>query len=134
MQDNDPSRATIRTSESDWLKKLAKLYEARRDGTFVDDAGLGIDPTSQSLLDMARRGGLSTTEIVAVALACGMSAAGVWMVVAALADPEPTSKLGLLVAGGLLLAVTGGHSALQVLTNRKPPCVTLTGAGVKLSW
>ena len=42
----------------------------------------------------------------------GVTGVGVWIILAAIADPEPTSKLGLLIAGGLLLGLTGSLGTL----------------------
>ena len=61
------------------------------------------------------KGGFPLKSIMAVLFGLGLSGAGIWMIVAAIADPEPTSKLGLLVAGGVLITLTGGMGTLAAL-------------------
>ena len=56
------------------------------------------------------------------------------MVVLAFLDPEPTSKLGLLVGGGAVCLLTGGLTAVAILTRRRPPTIEMSAAGFKISW
>jgi hypothetical protein len=131
----DESREKIvRTSDPNWLRSLALLYRARQAGVLIDDAGLGINPEDQTLLQMARISGLSRREIAGVSVALGMSGVGVTMVVLAFLDPEPTSKLGLLVAGGTVCVLGGGFSAIRILTHHKPPNIRATPHGIEISW
>jgi hypothetical protein len=125
---------TIRTSQPGWFERLARAYRDRRPVLLVDDARVGIDPKSQSLVSMGIRAGLSVADWVAVGVAVGMSAAGMMMVVLAFMDPEPTSKLGLLVGGGAACVLTGGLTAVAVLTRRRPPNIEVSPAGFKISW
>ncbi len=113
----------VKTSQSGWLGQL-----------IIDDANVGIDPTSQSLFDMGRQANLSTREIVAVCVSCGMGFIGAGMVVLAFVDPEPTSKLALLIGSGAVLAITGGWSAINTLTKNKPPNIKFGKNGVEISW
>jgi hypothetical protein len=122
----------IRTSQSGWLALLAKAYKNQTPTLIIDDANVGIDPTHQSLFDMGRKAGLSKAEIAGAAVALGMTAAGIWFVVLAFLDPEPTTKLGLLVVSGAVLALTGGHSAIHILTKVKPPNIKVTRNGVEI--
>lgn len=124
----------VKTSDPDWLRAIAVLYKARMNGLLVDDAGLGIDPARQTLLQMARHSGLSRREIVGVSVALGMSGVGVTMMILAFLDPEPTSKLGLLVGGGATCVLGGGFSAIRILTTHKPPDVRVTARGIEISW
>jgi hypothetical protein len=124
----------VRTSSPDWLRKLALLYRARLPGVIVDDAALGIRPGDQTLLQMARYSRLSMREIAGVCIALGMSGMGVTMVVLAFVDPEPTSKLGLLVGGGAICVLGGGFSAIRILTSHKPPNIRATAQGIEISW
>jgi len=124
----------VRTSDPNWLRTLALLYRARQAGVLVDDAGLGIHPGDQTLLQMARDTGLSRREIASVCVALGMSGAGLTMVILAFLDPEPTSKLGLLVAGGTVCVLGGGFSAIRILTHHKPPNIRATPHGIEISW
>ena len=124
----------IRTSEVAWLRKLAEAYKAQTPVQLIDDAHTGIDPAQDSLFSMARSAHLSPREIAGVCVALGMSGAGVAMVVLAFIDPEPTSKLTLLVGGGALICFTGGVSAISILTRKKPPKITLSKTGAMIEW
>jgi hypothetical protein len=124
----------VRTSDPDWLRTLAVMYRARQAGVLIDDADLGINPRDQTLLKMARDSGRSRREIIGVCVALGMSGIGVTMVVLAFIDPEPTSKLGLLVGGGVICVLCGGFSAIRILTHHKPPNVRVTAQGIEISW
>jgi hypothetical protein len=124
----------IRTSEKAWFEALARAYRAKDQVLIVDDAGVGIDPRAQTLLDMGLRGKLGPGEWGAALTGLGMGVAGVVMVLAAVFDPEPTSKLGLLVGTGAVLAVTGGLGAIGVLTRRKPPDVRVSRDGIHVTW
>ncbi len=128
------SSSTIRTSQKGWFERLARSYRDRLPVLLLDDAKVGIDPQSQSLVAMGIRAGLSPSDWAAVGVAVGMSAAGVMMVVLAFLDPEPTSKLGLLVGGGAVCVLTGGLTAVAVLTRRKPPSIEMSAGGFKISW
>jgi hypothetical protein len=124
----------VRTSQPGWLAILAKAYKDQTPTLIIDDANVGIDPASHSLFDMGRKADLSTAEIAAACIAVGMAAAGVVMVVLAFVDPEPTTKLGLLIASGTVLALTGGLSAIHILTKKKPPNIKVTHNGFEIAW
>lgn len=125
---------TVRTSQPGWLAVLAKAYKDKTPTLIIDDANVGIDPTNQSLFQMGQVAKLTAAEIVGAAIAGGMSLAGVGMVVLAYLDPEPTSKLALLIATGGVLALTGGLSAIYVLTKKRPPSIKVTMNGFEISW
>jgi hypothetical protein len=131
---DDSLEKIVRTSDPNWLRTLALLYRARASGVLVDDAGLGINPEDQTLLQMARVSGLSRREIASVSVALGMSGVGVTMVILAFLDPEPTSKLGLLVGGGAVCVLGGGFSAIRILTQHKPPNIRATAKGIEIYW
>jgi hypothetical protein len=131
---DDSLEKIVRTSDPNWLRTLALLYRARASGVLVDDAGLGIHPEDQTLLQMARVSGLSKREIASVSVALGMSTVGVTMVILAVLDPEPTSKLGLLVGGGAVCVLGGGFSAIRILTQHKPPNIRATAKGIEIFW
>jgi hypothetical protein len=131
---SDSVETLVKTSDPNWLRALARLYRARTAGVILDDARLGISPADQTLLQMARSAGLSKREIAGVCVALGMSGVGVTMVVLAFLDPEPTSKLGLLVGGGAACVLGGGFSAIRILTNHKPPNIKATPRGIEISW
>jgi hypothetical protein len=126
--------ATIRTSEQDWLPRLTQAYRERMQVDLIDDAKLGVDPATQNLLQMGATGRLTRREWTAVGLSSGMTLFGVALVVAAIVDPEPTSKLGLLVGSGALLALTGGFQTIRLLTRQKPPSITITAKGIHIGW
>lgn len=127
-------RTTIKTSEEGWLATLARAYREKQPVLLVDDAKVGIDPTSQTILQMGRNAGLRKEEWVAVLIALGMVGAGIALALAAIFDPEPTSKLGLLIAGGFVCIVGGGFSAIRILTKEKPPTVQVTRLGIQIRW
>jgi hypothetical protein len=131
---DDSREKIVRTSDPGWLRSLALLYRARQAGVLVDDAHLGIHPEDQTLLQMARVSGLSRREIASVSVALGMSGIGLTMVVLAILDPEPTSKLGLLVGGGAVCVLGGGFSAIRILTQHKPPNIRATTKGIEIYW
>lgn len=125
---------TIRTSEKDWLPRLTKAYREKSAVELVDDAGVGVDPATQSLLQMGAGAKLTRREWTGVAVAGGLTVFGATMIVLAIIDPDPTSKLGLLVGSGALLALTGGFQTIRLLTGKKPPSVTITRQGVHIGW
>ena len=131
---DDSREKIVRTSDPNWLRSLALLYRARASGVLIDDAHLGINPEDQTLLQMARISGLSRREIAGVSVALGMSGVGVTMVILAILDPEPTSKLGLLVGGGAVCVLGGGFSAIRILTQHKPPSIRATAKGIEIFW
>jgi hypothetical protein len=55
------------------------------------------------------------------------------MVVLAFLDPEPTSKLGLLVGGGAVCVLTGGLTAVGILIWRRPN-IEVSGKGFVIRW
>lgn len=124
----------IRTSEQGWLAALARLYREQKPIFIIDDAKVGINPEEHTLFDMARKADLSASEIAAVCVACGMGVAGVGMVLLAFFDPEPTSKLALLVGAGAVLALSGGFSAIYILSKRKPPNIKIGTDGFQITW
>jgi hypothetical protein len=125
---------TIRTSEKDWLPRLTRAYREHAPVDLVDDAEVGIDPAHQSLLQMGLAGRLSRGEWTAVGLSGGMTLFGATLVVLAILDPEPTSKLGLLVGSGAILALTGGFQTIRLLTRQKPPTITVSRGGIRIEW
>lgn len=119
----------IYTSSQDWLKQLAAAYRARMAITLVDDAELGVNPVSQTLLDMGRHAALSVKEWMAVLVSLGMGGLGAWLIVMAVIDPEPYTKISFALGAGTVMTMGGGWSAVRVLTGHKPPTVTLSPRG-----
>ena len=124
----------IRTSEQGWFTQLAQAYKQKTPVFLVDDAKVGIDPAVESLAAMGLKAKLTPREWSAVTVAVGLSAAGGAMVILAFLDPEPTSKLGLLVGGGAVCVLTGGLTAVRILTKMRPPNVQIGPGGMKLFW
>jgi len=110
----------VRTSNDNWFAIAQKLYHKKQAFIFIDDAGLGITEedlkTGRSFIHAAKsKGGVSWQQITVVLAGIGITGVGVWIIKAALADPEPTTKLGLMVAGGLIVTVTGSLAILASL-------------------
>jgi len=124
----------ILTSEKGWFGRLAKAYRERVPVLILDDARVGIDPATDSLISIGLKAGLSPAEWMAVGVSIGISAAGITMVILAFLDPEPTSKLGLLVGGGAVCVMTGGFSAVRILTKLRPPNVEVSPRGIRITW
>ena len=124
----------IRTSEQGWFTELARAYRQKTPVFLIDDAKVGIDPAVDSLAAMGLKAKLTPREWSAVSVAVGLSAAGAAMVVLAFLDPEPTSKLGLLVGGGAVCVLTGGLTAVRILTKMRPPNVQIGPGGMKIYW
>ncbi|MFI5308764.1 MAG: hypothetical protein ACHQ53_15510 [Polyangiales bacterium] len=120
---------TIRTTSKDWLGSLAKAYKSKTSVTLVDDAPLGVDPISMTLLEMGRQANLSAADWIAVSIGVGMSTVGAWLLVVAGLDPEPFSKLAAALGAGTLAMMGGGFAAIRVITGHKPPNVRVSPTG-----
>lgn len=129
---NEMANLEIRTSTRDWLSRLAAAYQSRTGVTLVDDARLGVDPVQQTLLDMGRRANLSIRDWVAVLVGLGMSGVGAWLIVMAVLDPEPYSKIGAALGAGTVLTLGGGLSSMRVITGHKPPHVRVSPLGFEI--
>jgi len=109
----------VKTSDSEWLKKALNCYKGKKVFILVDDAPLGIEESDLksgiAIIKKAKQTGVPVKKIIAILTGLGLSAAGIWLIAAAIADPEPTSKLGILLAGGVLLIVGGGYAILRAL-------------------
>ena len=125
---------TIKTSEPGWLTRVGRAYKQRESVVIVDDGRTGFDPESQTLMQFGLEAKLTAREWAGLGISLGMTAAGMAMVVMAVLDPEPTSKLGLLVGSGALCLLGGGFQALRILTRQKPPTVSFTARGIEIRW
>jgi len=110
----------VRTSETDWLEKAIKLYTEKQAFLLHDDADLKLTradlKSAVSLIRAAKsKGEVSKKQILGLLTGIGITGIGVWIIAAAIADPEPTTKLGLLITGGLVLTFTGSFGALTSL-------------------
>jgi hypothetical protein len=124
----------IKTSEAGWLPKIVKAYQDRATLVIVDDAGVGIDPSQDTLFAMGKKAGLQARDWTAVAVALGMAATGIYLLLAAIADPEPFSKMAFTIGAGTSLIMGGGFGAIKVLTGHKPPNVRASSRGFEVSW
>lgn len=111
---------TINTSDSEWLEKALKAYSKKQQFSLNDDQQIGLKETdlksAVALISFAKKGRhVSWRKISQLLASLGITGVGIWIIAAAIADPEPTSKLSLLVAGGLVLALTGSLGTLASL-------------------
>ena len=134
VESNGEKLKVIKTSEKGWFIELAKAYKKKKPISVIDDANVGFDPKRQFLLEIGRKAKLKLADWVAVLISLGVSAVGAWMVALAFVDPEPTSKLTLLVAGGILLVGTGGLFAIRIITKIKPPTIEKRGNDFRIAW
>lgn len=117
---NNKDKVIIKSSEADWLERALKQYTSKIPFQFIDDADIGLKEkdlrSAVNLIKAAKgKGGITWKQIVGLLTGLGISGAGLWIVAAAVADPEPTTKLGLLITGGLVLTVMGGYGSLASL-------------------
>lgn len=109
-------KTTIRTTEDNWFEKSMKCYKEKISFIFIDDANLGITETDlESGFNLIRSGKIPWKSIVGVLAGIGITRVGIYIIGLAIADPEPTTKLGLLITGGLLLTLTGSMGILYSL-------------------
>lgn len=123
------SDLAIYTSSPKWLRDLARAYKSQMTVTLIDDARLGVNPVNQTLLDMGRKANLGVQDWVAVIIGLGVGAVGAWLIVMAVLDPEPYTKIGFVIAAGGVMTMGGGYSAMRVITGHKPPHVKISPSG-----
>jgi len=102
----------IRTAEADWLEGAVKSYSEKIRFTFIDDANLGITQKDLKSAINLMAGAMAKSDktwksLVGVLAGIGINFLGIYIIRLAIMDPEPTSKLGLLLGGGLVLVLTG---------------------------
>jgi|ERR1051326_1313556 hypothetical protein len=124
----------IKTSRSAWLTELSQSYKKKEPVLLVDDAKIGIDPSTETLLIMGRKGKISAREWIAVLISLGVAASGAYLLVMAILDPEPYSKIVAAIGTGAVLIGSGGFMAVRVLTHIKPPNVKMTPQGFEIHW
>lgn len=124
----------IRTGSPGWFAVLAKAYRERTGFLFIDDASTGFDPSVETLVALGIRVGISPTDWKQALGCMGVSALGIGLIIVAVLDSEPTSKLAIITAAGAVLAVSGGLGAIHVLTRLKPPTVKVNSKGFEISW
>src|SRR4051812_16118049 len=116
-----PQELIVRTSADHWLREVAAAYRGRIPFSLLDDAQLGVDPRQDTLFQMGQKARLSPREWTGVLISLGIAGVGAWLLVLAVLDPEPYSKVASSVITGALLLGTGGLVAVRVLTHAKPP-------------
>ena len=126
----DEPKSIIRTTENGWLKKLADAYKTRMPFVLQDDTNLGVDPREDSLLRMGLKARLTRREWSAVLVSVGIAGVGAWLIVMAVLDPEPYTKVAAAIVSGAVLLGTGGLVSIRVLTNIKPPNIRVSKTGV----
>jgi len=124
----------IRTTQPGWLKELSESYKKKLPVRLIDDAHIGLDPGADTLLTMGRKGKLGAHEWTAVLISLGVSALGAYLLVMAILDPEPYSKIAVALVTGALLIGSGGFMAVRVLTKVKPPKIKIGPTGFEISW
>jgi hypothetical protein len=134
VDDEMAEEMMIKTSSAGWFSQLARAYKLRARVRLVDDAKVGISPDSETLLDMGKRARLSAREWAGVLVSLGMSVVGAWIIVMAVLDPEPYSKVVSTIVAGAVLLGAGGFAAIRILTHHKPPKVTLSPRGFEIAW
>jgi len=90
--------------------------------TVIDDKGVGLNVGYfQSAITFLKflhdKGELTTKEIISILSGIGISGVVLTLVMLAISDPEPTSKLGLLVGVGITLLLTGSFTIVYSLFN-----------------
>jgi len=113
----------INTSEHGWLDKAVRIRLAFGDVELRDDAGVGVEQEDlEELLQLVRRHqeGASSLfrTLLGVSVGLLLSGMGLWMIQEAATDPEPTSDLWMLLAGGVLMAFFGGLGVFHALGQR----------------
>ena len=107
MADPKDLQVIIHTSGEGWVKQVAEAYRMRKPIILEDDAHVGVDPRKDTLLQMGVKADLSRREWSGVLISLGLAGVGLWLVVMAVLDPEPFSKVAVaIVAGAVLLACT----------------------------
>jgi len=129
MPEQSGSALVIHTSSPQWLASLAKAYKSQTSVGLIDDAGLGVNPINDTLIDMGRKANLSHREWIAVLVALGISAAGAFLLVMAILDPEPYSKIVFALGTSAALIAGGGFAAIRVLVGHKPPNIRVSPQG-----
>lgn len=128
MEENK-TELLIKTSFPQWLKQLAEAYKDRTHVVLQDDAQVGIDPRVDTLLKMGIKARLAKREWAGVLISLGIAGMGAWLIVMAVLDPEPYTKVAATIACGAVLLGTGGLVAIRILTHLKPPNIRVMKSG-----
>lgn len=134
MSDESQFGIVIRTSSPGWLALLAKAYQSQTSVALIDDAHIGVNPINDTLLDMGKKANLSQREWIAVLVALGVGLTGAYLLVMAILDPEPYSKIAFALGTGAVLVMGGGFAAIRVLVGHKPPNIKVSPRGFEISF
>ena len=83
---------------------------------------------------MGLQAGFGFKQWKQVGACSGIGIVGVGLFAMAMIDPEPTSKLTLILVTGAFLAISGAGGAVYLLTGLKPPAVQLEGNRFSIRW
>ncbi len=123
----------IRTSDQGWSKKLYVAYRDNIEFKLFDDAGLGIDLTTDFLCDAYDKGRLTPKDWANIFLGTGSTLAGAWLLRIAMMSPEPVSKLPL-VGVAMLMMVVGAPYAMYIISGKKPMSFRVSEHGIEFGW
>lgn len=134
----EENKRVIYTSEKNWLKCALKAFTKNEKFEFIDDAKIGITENdlkaALNLLKAAKiKAKLSMKDIVSSLASIGITGVGVWLFIAAIADPEPTSKLWLMISGGIMIMLTGSLSLLRSFGNQYSVSISNSMGGFELN-
>ena len=120
MAELDAEENLIATSDPEWLQKALGAYRRGARFRLHDDAGLGLNAEALGsgvalLRYLVLFAAVPWREVGIALTGIGLCSFGIWIIRLAIADPEPTSRLGILLAGGVILIVLGGASILRAL-------------------
>lgn len=113
---------SVNTSEENWQRKVAELMKKRKKFKIVSVDNVGIETAAFSLgthQNPTRSIPLDDGDKLFIAGAGAMMLFGAGMILLAFFDSEPTTKLGLLVGGGIAAVLGGGLVILAILLTRK---------------
>ncbi|MFA9388520.1 MAG: hypothetical protein ACERKD_01850 [Prolixibacteraceae bacterium] len=108
------------TSDEKWFEKSIKAYTLKQEFNIIDDLKIGLTKSdvksAVALISFVKKQQkMPWKKITQTLTSIGITSVGVWIIAAAIADPEPTSKLTLLITGGLILTLTGSLGTLAAL-------------------
>jgi len=129
LSESEKPQLIIRTSQAGWLNEAAKAYKEKTPFVLEDDGKIGIDPRQESLVQMGHKAKLAVREWMALLISVGIAGVGAWLLVMAIIDPEPFSKLAATLASGAILLGTGGLVAVRILVHVKPPNIRVNRTG-----
>ena len=127
----------IKTSDSNWRTQLMQAVNQQQSIMLIDDAQLGFydkSDLSAYIASQPTEKKITPAALLSMASNVGLTGIGVWLVRLAIVDPEPTSKLSLLVAGGITCILTGSLSFQRHLTAQSPPSIEMTLEGIRIYW